>query len=74
MRSLITNLVQLRNDVVHSGYLPQDKDPDYALWLMKHLAHDLTMMTLHIVENDTVRTLNQLFEWLNKNGPDPTES
>lgn len=66
MRTLISALARLRNEATHSGRLPKDRDIDYALWLMRHLAHDLTMATLDLVMNKGQRTFDDLSHLLDR--------
>lgn len=66
MRSLMGAISRVRNEVVHSGHLPDNIDIDYVLWLMKHLTHDLTMATLTLVQDQGIGTFDELSAWLDK--------
>lgn len=64
MTHLVHELKKARNVTVHTGRLPRNLDVDYVLWLMRHLAHDLTEVLVTLIRQHDVRSRSDLTTWL----------
>ncbi len=66
IRKLVHQLQKQRNEIVHQGRPSGKVDLGYVQWLLRHLAHDLTIVVIQLIQEEGLTTTEELSQWLDK--------